>query len=65
MSVSVSGVAIAAPMPCTARAAISASADGASAEPADATVNSAIPNMNMRLRPNRSPSAAPVSSITV
>ena len=31
---------------------------------AEATVNSAIPAMNMRLRPNRSPSAAPVSSST-
>ena len=63
-SVSVSGVAIAAPIPCSARAAISRSLDGASADAAEATVNSAIPAMNIRLRPKRSPSAAPVSRNT-
>ncbi len=59
-SVSVSGVTIAPPMPCTARAAISASIEGASAAAADAAVKMASPMMNMRRRPKRSPSAAPV-----
>src|SRR5262249_2744932 len=55
---------IAPPIPCTARAAISQSADGASAAKADAPVKSATPIMNKRLRPKRSPSAAPVSRNT-
>ena len=59
-SVSVSGVTMAPPMPCTARAAINASIEGASAAAADAAVKSARPKMNMRRLPNRSPSAAPV-----
>src|SRR3954464_13828243 len=63
-SVSVSGVTIAAPAPWRARAAISAPADGASAAPADAAVKMARPITNMRRRPKRSPSAAPVSSST-
>ena len=63
-SVSVSGVTIAAPTPWIARAAISADVVGASAAAADAAVNSARPITNMRRRPNRSPSAAPVSSRT-
>ena len=58
--VSVSGITSAPPRPCTARAAMSASIDGASAAAAEATVKSAIPNANMRRRPKRSPSAAPV-----
>ena len=37
---------------------------GASAAPAEATVNTARPAMNMRLRPRRSPRAAPVSRST-
>ena len=37
---------------------------GASAEPAEAAVNSRMPITNMRLRPKRSPSAAPVISST-
>ena len=37
---------------------------GASAAAAEDTVNSAMPLMNIRLRPKRSPSAAPVSSST-
>lgn len=62
--VRVSGVAIAAPIPWIARAPISSPVEGASAAAAEEAVNSAIPAMNMRLRPNRSPSAAPVSSST-
>ena len=58
--VSVSGVTIAPPMPCTARAAISASIEGASAAAAEAAVKMARPTMNIRRRPKRSPSAAPV-----
>ena len=63
-SVSVSGVTIAAPNPWTARAAISQSADGASAAAAEAAVKIPTPSMNIRFRPNRSPSAAPVSRKT-
>ena len=63
-SVSVSGVAIAAPRPWVARATISRPIDGASAAAAEDSVNSEIPVMNMRLRPQRSPSAEPVSSRT-
>jgi hypothetical protein len=62
ISVSVSGNAIAAPAPCATRAAISAPTLGDSAAAADAAVNSAIPAVNIRRRPKRSPSAAPVSS---
>ena len=64
ISVRVSGVTTAAPTPCEARAAISRAVDGASAPAAEESVNRAIPQMNMRLRPKRSPSAAPVSSRT-
>ena len=63
-SVSVSGVTIAAPAPCSARAAISAPVVGASAATAEATVKMPRPITNMRRRPKRSPSAAPVSSRT-
>ena len=59
-SVRVSGVTSAAPAPCTARAATSIPVLGAT----DAPVNTVIPSRNMRLRPKRSPSAAPVSSNT-
>ena len=62
--VRVSGVTIAAPRPWIARAAISASVLGASAAAADAAVNTASPATNIRRRPNRSPSAAPVSRNT-
>ncbi len=58
--VSVSGITSAPPRPCAARAAMSASIDGASAAAAEATVKSAMPIANMRRRPKRSPSAAPV-----
>ena len=64
MSVTVSGVTIAAPTPWTARAAISAPMPGASAEAALPAVNTMTPMISRRRRPNRSPSAAPVSSST-
>ena len=63
-SVSVSGATIAPPRPWIARAAISASVEGASAAAAEAAVKSPIPIRNMRRRPKRSPSAAPVSRKT-
>ena len=62
--VSVSGITIAPPTPCTARAASSAPIDGASAAAAEASVKIVSPIVNMRRRPNRSPSAAPVRSST-
>ena len=62
--VSVSGMTIAPPRPCTARAASSAPIDGASAAAADASVKIASPIANIRRRPKRSPSAAPVRSST-
>jgi hypothetical protein len=64
MSVTVSGIVIAAPTPWTARAAISAPMLGASAEAALPAVKTVIPMTIRRRRPNRSPSAAPVSSST-
>ena len=63
-NVRVSGITIAPPSPCAARAAFSASTDGASAAPTDPRVKTASPIVNMRRRPNRSPSAAPVSRKT-
>jgi len=63
-SVSVSGSTIAAPSPCNARAAISASVLPDTAAPALARVKMASPTANIRRRPSRSPSAAPVSSST-
>jgi len=62
--VRVSGVKIAPPTPCTARAATSAPIVGASAAAAEPAVKTATPVVNIRRRPNRSPSAAPVSSST-
>ena len=62
--VSVSGITIAPPRPCTARAASSAPIDGASAAAADAAVKIPMPIANIRRRPKRSPSAAPVSRST-
>jgi hypothetical protein len=62
--VSVSGVAIAAPRPWLARAAIRSPMLGAAAAAAEESVNRPIPTMNIRLRPNRSPSAAPMSRNT-
>jgi hypothetical protein len=63
-SASASGISSAAPAPCTPRAAISVPASGASAQAADAAVNSARPAAYMRRRPSRSPSAAPVVNST-
>ena len=63
-SVSVSGSTAAAPAPWTARAAISAAVVGARAAAAEASVKMPRPMPNMRRRPKRSPSAAPVRSST-
>jgi hypothetical protein len=62
--VSASGITSAAPAPWTARATISQPMPGAAAQAADASVNRPIPAMNIRRRPSRSPSAAPVNSST-
>ena len=62
--VSVSGVTMAPPTPCTARAAMSVWMSGASAARAEAPVKMARPITNSRRRPKRSPRAAPVSSST-
>ena len=51
---------IAAPKPCTVRAAISPGTFGASAQTAEATVNSRRPIVKTRRRPKRSPAAAAV-----
>lgn len=59
--VRLSGVMIAAPAPCTARAVISRLMSGASAQAAEAAVNSASPATYTRRRPSRSPSAAAVT----
>ena len=58
--VRVSGVTMAPPSPCTARAAMSASTEGASAAATEAPVKMPSPITNMRRRPKRSPRAAPV-----
>ena len=60
INVRVSGMTIAAPAPCTARAPTSAPALEESAAAADATVNTSNPMLNIRRLPKRSPSAAPV-----
>ncbi len=62
--VSPSGRISAAPVPWTTRAAISAPTVPDSAAAADPPTNTARPAANMRRRPNRSPSAAPVMSST-
>jgi hypothetical protein len=59
-----SGTTSAPPTPCAARAAISHSIVGASAHAADAATKSPRPTANIRRRPRRSPSAAPVISST-
>jgi hypothetical protein len=64
MSVMLSGMTIAAPAPCTTRAAISTPMLGASAAAALDRVNTLIPTANIRRRPYRSPRAAPVSIST-
>ena len=61
---SASGMIMAAPAPWTVRAAISQPTPGATAQPAEATVNSASPTANTRRRPNRSPMADAVISST-
>ena len=55
---------MAAPMPWSARAAISAPVDGARAAAAEAAVKIPSPITKTRRRPKRSPSAAPVSRKT-
>ena len=59
-----SGITMAAPAPCAARAAINQPALPASAQATDASTNRATPAANMPRRPKRSPNAAPVSSRT-
>ena len=58
------GMMSAAPAPWTARAAISHPTLPASAHATEAATNSTSPATNMRARPKRSPSAAPVSRST-
>ena len=53
------GTIIAAPIPCTSRAAISASTPGASAQPSEASAKTPVPSRNSRSRPKRSPAAPP------
>ena len=53
-SANAAGASIAAPMPCTARAATSAVPDGASPQASDAPPNTISPTWNSRRRPNRS-----------
>ena len=62
--VRVKGITIAPPRPWIARAMLSTSTFGASAAPTDATVKTPTPIANILRRPNRSPSAAPVSRKT-
>ncbi len=62
--VRLSGVISAPPTPWMARARMSSLDVEERAAYADPAVNRTMPMMNMRLRPNRSPSAAPVSSST-
>ena len=63
MSVSVSGMTIAAPVPCTTRAAMRVPTSGERAAAAEAAVKMPMPTVNIRRRPKRSPSAAPVNSM--
>ena len=56
---SVAGEMIAAPSPCTARAAISTPIESARPQASDATAKSAMPIMNMRRRPSRSAARPP------
>ncbi len=58
---STTAVVIAPPTPCSARAAISTPGEVATPHSTDATVNTARPAVNIRLRPTRSPSR-PASS---
>ena len=58
---SAAGETIAAPMPCTARAAISHASDCASPPSSEASENVTSPIMNIRRRPSRSASLPPSS----
>src|SRR3954447_1081420 len=58
------GIMAAAPAPCTARAAMSQPAPGASAHAADPAANRPMPVTNNRRRPHRPPSAPPVTTST-
>jgi len=62
MIASVAGEMIAAPTPCTARAATSTPIELASPHTSDAPENTTSPTMNMRLRPSRSAARPPSSS---
>ena len=62
--VRVSGITIAPPSPCRARARLSASTVGASAAPIEPSVKMPTPMAKTRRRPKRSPSAAPVRRST-
>ena len=61
---SVAGSIIAPNAPCTTRNRISTSIELDSAQPSEPSANPAIPIMNSRLRPNRSPSRPPNTSST-
>ena len=60
---SAAGASSAPPRPCSARVTINASADQASPESSEPTVNTATPAMNSRLRPSRSARRPPSSSV--
>ncbi len=64
MIASVCGISMAAPRPCTARKAISQPAPGASPQAAEASVNTAMPPMNMIRGPMMSPSRPAVITRT-
>jgi hypothetical protein len=64
MVASTCGAMIAAAMPCTIREITSMCPLVAKPHSAEATTNAAIPVMNMRRRPNRSPRRPPVISST-
>jgi len=61
MIASVAGETIAAPTPCTARAAMSTPIEPAMPQTSEASENSAIPTMNIRRRPSRSAARPPSS----
>lgn len=56
------GLSAAAPMPCTTRPVISHPIEGATEHSTDATVNTATPARNTRLRPKRSAKTPPDSN---
>ena len=62
MMLMICGIIAAAPAPWTNRAAMSAPMSGASPQASEASVNTATPSRNIRRRPARSPSRAPVIS---